>query len=972
MLAGAHAQNLTPAATEGASTQTQDAAPVERVVVTGSNIPRNADEVPPTPVVTIDRAAIENSGRGTIGEVLQRLPINTGGAYNDTFTNSFAPGSSGLSLRGLGQNSTLTIIDGRRIAPYALPQNGTSSFSDLNSIPQGAVDRVEILKDGASAIYGADAIAGVVNIILRDDYQGFEVSSRYGNTTHKDTAEIREQLITGITIPKGSLLITADYYKRNEQMLSDRGYSKTADFVGNKPNATTESPGYNFVTYPSNTPGSPFNPGTPYGTDDRSSRSFPGRFTLPDGSTVSAIPGTSGASPANFQPGYIPFNYNQYITDYPQTERLGFFGKGKYEVFPWLTAYTELLYNNAKSRFSAAPTPIESNAQEGLLIAANNPYNPFGVPIGYGAGNGTSFRYRGLDFGPRTNRVETDFYRALGGVTAKLPLDFQFDTGLLYSQSRVTNTGQNYVSDPLLRASLLSTDPATAFNVFSGVPGANSQALVDSLKATTINNSRADLLLFDGKFTGPVPYAKLPAGPVMIALAGEYRDEKLNNQNDGLSASFQIAGSGGVSTTGRRDVRAGFYELDIPVFSPTWNFPGAYALDLIIAQRYEDYSDFGDYSAPKFTVRYQPIKDLTLRGSYSEGVRAPSLSELAGSNINFVTVSDPLGLGGGPDYQINSAGNPALKPEKSYALYGGFVYSPSYSFLKGLSISLDYSQIIRRQTIQPLPLSVLLTQYGQDPAGNAIVVRNADGSIDHINDFFTNVGAVKVRSIDFDVSYNYATDKFGTFSFDASGTYLQSYKVITGLGDPNPGEDGFNNKIVNYAGSDVFGVALPDFKGQASLFWRYDWGTHPVPGVGQGKDGKDGKEIIRPSGKDKNPMVAEATAGIPQSINLGVTVNYVDSYREAVENDDETQGIPQYNISPSAAESLRTVQSFTTVDLIASYTIKYATLTVGVNNVGDEKPPFLYGLDQNQTNGYDFTQANSLGRFLYGEVKLKF
>ena len=962
MIGDTSAQNISPTTAETSPAENGDAPETERVMVTGSNIPRAADEVPASPVVTIDRAGIDDSGRATISDVLQRLPINSGGNFNETATNSFAPGSSGLSLRGLGQNSTLTIIDGRRVAPYALPQNGTSAFSDLDSIPQGAVERVEILKDGASAIYGADAIAGVVNIVLRDDYQGLELTSRYGNTTHSDAGEILNQLVGGVANKKGSFLFTADFYKRNEQRLADRSYSQSADSARNQPDATTGSPGYNFVTFPGRAVGGTFPPGTPYGTDNRSSRPFPGLFTLPDGSTVSAIPGTNGQSLNDYQSGYIPYNYNSSVTDYPDTDRYGFFAKGKYALFPWLTTYTELLYNHSDSRFQAAPAPIESDTQEALFIPANNPYNPFGVPIGYGANNGTDFRFRALDFGPRVNHLSTDFYRALFGSTVKLPLDFSFDSSGLYSQSHVYNFGQNNISDPALRASLMSTDPATAFNVFSGVEGANSQALINSLKVNTINDSTAELTLFDGKLNGPVPYLKLPAGPVMVALGGEYRHERLNNQNDPLSASFQVAGAGGVSTFSERDVYAGFYEVDVPVVSPLWNFPGVYALDLVAAQRYEHYSDFGGYSAPKFTVREQPIKDLTLRGSYSEGVRAPSLSELAGNNINFETLDDPLGLGGGPDYQVNSQGNPHLQPEKSYALYGGFVYSPSFSFTKGLSISLDWSQIIRRRTIQPLPLTVLLQEYGQDPAGNDIVVRGSNRQIDHINDFFTNVGAVKVRAFDFDVSYNYETKFFGTFSLDTTGTYLQSYKVITGLSDPNLGVDGYNNKIVSYAGTDIFGVALPQFKAQASAFWNYKFGLRNISGETPASN----------DAKDNTPAASEKTVGYAQAINLGVTLNFVSPYQEAVENDDVTGGIKQFNIAPGSAEALRTVQSFTTVDLIASYTFRNVTFTVGVNNVGDEKPPFLYGLDQNQTNNYDFTQANSLGRFVFTEVKLKF
>lgn len=962
------AQNLTPTPSEPSSAAASSSAPVERVVVTGSNIARNADEVPPNPVVVIDRAGLENSGRTTVAEVLRRLPMNTGASFNEAFTNGFAPGSAGLSLRGLGQSNTLTLFNGRRVAPYALPQNATDSFANLNAIPQGAVERIEILKDSASAIYGADAIAGVVNIILREDYQGFEISSRYGDTTHSNSAEITEQLVTGVKTEKGSLLLTADYFKRNGQQLSDRVESRQANQTGTG-NVSTTDPRYLFYTYPGGSgvggPGT-LPKGTAYGFDYRSGFSFPGQFNLGDGNgAISPALGSAGAA-GDFTPGYIPYNYNTSVTDLPETERLGFFAKGKYDLFPWLTGYTEGMYSNTKTKGSAAPTPFSSaSASSALLIGADNPFNPFGVPIGFGAGNGSSFSYRGLDFGPRTNRVEEDDYRVLGGAKVKLPMDLQFDTAFVYSQSRVTNVGQNYLSAPALRAALVSTDPATALNVFSGVPGANSQALLDSIKATTVNNARASLLLYDGKLTGPIPYAKLPAGSVMIAVGGEYRDEKLVNQSDGLSNSLQIVSQGGVSTVGRRDVRAGFYELSIPVFSPSWNFPGMYALDLIVAQRYEDYSDFGNYSTPKFTVRYQPIRDFVIRGSYSEGVRAPSLSELAGSNVNFQTFKDPLGGGGGPDYQVNQGGNANLKPEKSYAYYGGVVYSPSY--VKGLSISVDYSEIIRHDDIAtPSVLSVV-------QSNPAAVNRDANGMITSVDNLFQNIGQVHVKAIDFDVNYNFDTGRFGVFSLDATGTYLASYKGSDETPPPGSEPAGYNNKIINYADSSLFGSALPDFKGQASVFWQLDFGTHQIPGVaGYSKDAKDGKGVVR-EGKNALAKVDPGmqTAGIPQSVRLGLTVNYVDSYAETVYQDDAT-GVKKYNYGPTDGLGLRTVQAFTTVDLLASYTISYATFTLGVNNLLDEKPPFVYGADTGVTGSYDFSSADDRGRFIYGELRLKF
>ena len=272
------------------------------VVITGSNIP-TVELEGPSPVVTIDREEINRSSAETVGELLRRLPQNNAGSYDEKFQNSFAPGSSGVSLRGLGMGYTLVLVDGRRVANYSMAQNQTATFTDLNGIPMSVIERVEVLLDGASAIYGSDAVAGVVNIITRKDFDGLQIDAGYSNSTHTDVGTQRYSITGGTTSENGSAWINLEYTQRNSSQMDDRPLSASANQVPNG--------GYDFRSSSGNPGSIKILPGSENGYES-------GFYQVPGDST-----GTPTAEEIIAAPGINRFDYNPWMTLTPEAGRGG-------------------------------------------------------------------------------------------------------------------------------------------------------------------------------------------------------------------------------------------------------------------------------------------------------------------------------------------------------------------------------------------------------------------------------------------------------------------------------------------------------------------------------------------------------------------------------------------------------------------------------------------------------------------------
>ncbi len=350
-------------------------AETERIIVTGSNIP-TAQEVGPNPVLNINRDLINKSGERTAEALIKDLPIaNGGGVPISNNGTGFTPGASAISLRGLGPQETLLLIDGRRVAPYPIGNGGTSSFFDLRSIPEAAIESIEVLKDGASTTYGADAVAGVVNIKLRHDYKGVQAQIGYGNTLDKDSGEVRANVVFGIGDGNTNVTGVIDYYHRNSIFNRDRGYSAVPIFLST--NSTPENLSLTFdqVVAAGGTPPPGFGPvGNLLGPPDRDGDPT----ALPSIFFGHAPFGSNGLSPASAYTYTASrssfFNFNQFSSSYPQIENYGGFVAFDHKWFgDQVVIYGDMYYQNATSHDELAPSATGSFQTAGQVTLAIPP-----------------------------------------------------------------------------------------------------------------------------------------------------------------------------------------------------------------------------------------------------------------------------------------------------------------------------------------------------------------------------------------------------------------------------------------------------------------------------------------------------------------------------------------------------------------------------------------------------------------------
>ncbi len=902
ILATALTGSIAPLAlAQNPSAPAPEASAPEAVVITGSNIKRSDYEGPQS-VIVLDRKMLEQSGSRTVSEVLKRLPQNAAGFSEGVSTGiSFSPGAAGASLRGLGVSSTLVLLNGRRIAPFPLAQDGTDSFVDLNSIPLEAVERVEVLTEGASAVYGSDAIAGVINIILRTNYTGAQVESYIGNTTNSDSLELRESMTSGFANEKFRLMVNTNYFHRNPLAASDRSYSSNLDH--------TQQTGTDLRSVRSN-------PGTIF---------FSGNAMFPDG--VVAVP--QGGNGRTNAPGFNPYNYfvnglqadgnftnrfnfNRYTELIPETERWGGLATFGYNITPHLEFFGELAYQSVQTKTRVAPTPPDS-AGAPIFVPASNPYNPFGEDV--------QFLWRAVEAGPRRNTTEQDSYRYLAGFQLKdLPHNWTAEAAFLYTESNIVDYYTNgYLSVSKTQAALNDPNPATALNVFGAGLGINNPGTINGLIVHPRNDGIGYIYSTDLKASGDL--LKLPAGMVKLAVGGEYREE-------GLSQTFSvpigaIIGTGGAGSSGDRDVRSLFYEVSIPITSAKWNVPGIRSLEFSIAQRYDDYSDFGDTVKPKFGFKWNPIKNVLIRGAYSEGFRAPSLPQLfTGSVQSFDTVTNPR-TGITTDVPITTGGNPALQPETSYGYFLGFVIDPP--FVPGLSLGMDFYRIEQNGLIsQPS------AQFIVDNIPGAVTY-TATNEIANIASQFRNLGSVVTDGFDINVLYKLET-KIGTFSFESRSTFINSFEQVIIPGGPNQ------------EFSDTY--QLPEFKMVTSLF--YDRGGFEFGVTVNYIDSYD----------DERGSTSQATRKIGSftSVDLQASYefNFVPDDLPSYSKDKGGGGKASKEMVPGTPSGWKKLLNGTKV-------------TLGCLNVGDVRPPFA-----NVEEGYDTATGDPTGRFIYASIRKRF
>ena len=755
---------------------------VDRVVVTGTNI-ASSESPPFVPESIFNREVVERSGSRSLGDFLRSIPQNSGPSFTENQNESLSPGGSTVALRGLSPDATLILINGRRVAPYPFAQAGITAFVDLNSIPLAAIQQIDILRDGASAIYGTDAIAGVVNVRFLQRYDGTLVSFGYGNTTDTDTRELRSSVISGYSDDARGIeiVMVADHFDREALFQTDRYFSESID--------QTRQGGSSFLSSVAN-PGTIFEPGT--GNPLR-------------------VPANSDGTPeiSEFTRGRNRFDRAPFQPLVPETERYGVSLRGKFRLAPAVDLFAEFSYRNIFTRQQLAPAPIEGDVEE-IAVPAANPFNPFRADV--------LFRYRVTEAGPRIDEIDTDVYRGVAGVNVKLSPRWNLEAALLYSETQTEDKTFNNLSRSAVIAALADPNPATAFNVFGAGDNVNNPATIESFLVTTTREGESRLFAADAKVSGPL--FKLPGGELQTAFGGEYRYEELQDRFDPFSASGGVIDLNSTSASGNRDIVAGFAEFYAPIISSEMNIPGVNRLEAQFAVRAENYSDFGSTVNPKIGLAWRPIGDwLLVRGSYSTGFRAPSLVQSSTGSLTFsqeIRDTTRFAVTGSPEdrsssVQVLSGGNPELDSEDSQNFSAGFVLTPP--IVPGLTLSTDVFHIEIEKSVASLDPQFIIDNEEDFPG---LVERAAPSATDQalgipgnlllINTTFQNLGFIRVQGLDAAVEYVTPKTPLGTFTLRLDAAYIHSFEQQASEAEP------VRELVDTYA--------RPEFRGRAQGGWR--------------------------------------------------------------------------------------------------------------------------------------------------------
>ncbi len=886
---------------------------VEKVEITGSNIKRTDIETV-APIDVITREQIERSGQPTIAEVLRNVPANTGNSYSESFSNSFAPGASGISLRGLGQKATLVLINGRRTAGYGFAQNLQDTFVDLNSIPSSAVERIEILKDGASAIYGSDALAGVVNVILRKDYKGIEFSA--GGGVAAGNGDYRFSATGGfgdLGRDKYSVLGVFDYYKRDMVMLNETDFGASRDVRG-------IGGGRN---YQSLTGLGTWQQYTNAGAAQQNFRAVDN--CAASGGTVMTGPQAVAAGLINLSGNqsaatlatlnaraaasntFCTYDVNGAITALPGTERFGFLGRGTVEISPTLQGYGEVGLSEVKSK-QIFTQPFFNTT--GLKPTAAG-LQPFAYTVNFApgvAGNpfGTLARYAGSlsDMGTRDSEIKSDSYRLLAGLKYTIG-PFDGDSAVGWSRNEVNNFNSNRLTLAGVSSAFgittaaqppVPTATSSTYNLNNS--SLNSAAVRDSIRANFNRKSTSELKFIDTRAS--TEFGQLPGGPIGLAVGAEYRSESLVDSPALIAQQGLILGQGITATNGSRNSFAIFAEAGLPILK---------TLEAQLAVRSDHYSDYGSSTVPKIGLKWKPIPQFVLRANWGEGFRAPTLPEISPSVATFFTqVNDPVTNANGVNISGIYAGNPNLKAETTKSTTIGAVFEPS----RDLNMSVNWYNIEWKDQIGSYGFQQLVNGNGIiDGVQRGTVVRDATtNAIVTVSTNFTNLSKVTTSGLDFDAVYRMNT-LYGRLAFDMGGSYIERYTVDGG----------------DYAGNNGYGASFPRIRGFARVNW------------------------------DRGPWSGAAT------------VNYIHSYYQQLVAGSyySTANDPRYQTGVLGEK----IGSRTTLDVYGGYEFNNKLkINATVINVMNSQPPYDPGASS--TYLYDFTQYDVRGRAYRLNLTYKF
>ncbi|MFN2644615.1 MAG: TonB-dependent receptor [Burkholderiales bacterium] len=892
---------------------------VERVEITGSSIRRIEGETA-LPVQIITREEIEKTGAQNVEQFLQGLGVAVQGNNNNvaaTASGATSAGVSSVSLRGLGSQRTLVLIDGKRVSSGGNPTDSTSV--DVNHIPASAIERIEVLKEGASAIYGSDAIGGVINFILRKDYVGGEVTATANLTEHPGGrgGGLNGLIGWGDKEQRYNATLVVDVRKEQAIYGRDREFAKTGIFPmwNNDTSSGNTFPANVFIP-------APFGP-TGEGTSrNPSAPACPGPYAINVGSPTTC----------RFDPAPL-------VSLIPETEQGSLFGNFRLTFTPQVQGYAQMGISHKEQRTIIQPVPISDQfalpLQHPLFadprfmgfstftLRSSSPFYPTATvtAVTGGATPDVLVRYRSAATGNRDLTDISDQYRAVLGARGTVGKGWDYDASVMHIQTNLrekVNGGYPLLSKilPLLDTGLVNPFGANTPAVQAQVDA--TQFHGDAFKTKTgIDSAQAKVSTELGRLRG---------GPLALAVGGELRRELFDFDPSPEIQIGDISGYGGnfLPVDKTRKVGATFVEAVAPVIR---------ALELTGAARYDSYEGVGHKISPKFGARFAPTRQVLFRGSIGKGFRAPSLSELYQPRTTGVTangLNDPLRCPTTADpldcqtqFPITLGGNPSLKPEISTNRTLGVVFEPTNNF----SLGVDYWEVDLRDTIifGVTPAAILA-----DPAKfGFLVTRGAPsgglpGRIIDIDQTNINFGETKVRGIDIDTRYRFPTGAAGVFTVGLNGTYITKYDVQN-LDGSFFSVNAAVSPIVNGAGG-----VVPRWRHFAFVDWKLaPW-------------------------------------------NFTFAQQYQRRYRDIPGTlEDVNPASPDF----TGPQAHPTVGDYIVYHFYASYQVKdNLRLTFGIRNLFDNTPPYTNAGGQNYfQSGYDPGYADPRGRtfILAGTYKFK-